>query len=341
MEKKNKKYFPVFVDLSDKKIVVVGAGTIAKRRIRALVDFTDHLFVIAPEVNPELRDLEAAGRLTIVRRKYAKEDIRGASLVIAATNDNRLNQDIYSDCKEAGILVNVCNDKTRCDFYFPVLAYDDTIVAGVSSAGRDAAGSKRVANQIREMLREKEKPTGTAEYDEPMETAGSAEPAESAESKVRIYTDGAARGNPDGPGGYGTILQYTDASGKLHEREFSQGYMKTTNNRMELMAAIVGLEALNRPCEVELYSDSQYLIKAFNERWLDGWIKKNWMRNKTDPVKNVDLWKRLLAAAQPHQITWNWVKGHDGHPENERCDRLATGAADGEDLIEDIVQAPC
>ncbi|MCD7717694.1 MAG: ribonuclease HI [Lachnospiraceae bacterium] len=157
--------------------------------------------------------------------------------------------------------------------------------------------------------------------------------------KVRIFTDGAARGNPDGPGGYGVILQYTDAAGELHEREFSQGYVKTTNNRMELMAAIVGLEALNRPCEIELYSDSQYLIKAFNEHWLDSWIKKNWMRNKTDPVKNVDLWKRLLSAAGPHRITWNWVKGHDGHPENERCDQLATGAADGEGLIEDIVQA--
>ncbi|MCD7884854.1 MAG: ribonuclease HI [Lachnospiraceae bacterium] len=152
---------------------------------------------------------------------------------------------------------------------------------------------------------------------------------------MRIFTDGAARGNPDGPGGYGVVLQYTDASGAVHEKELSQGYVKTTNNRMELMAAIVGLEALNRPCEVELYSDSQYLIKAFNQHWLDGWIKRNWMRNKTDPVKNVDLWKRLLAAARPHQITWHWVKGHDGHPENERCDRLATSAADGDDLIED------
>ncbi|MCD7956595.1 MAG: ribonuclease HI [Lachnospiraceae bacterium] len=155
---------------------------------------------------------------------------------------------------------------------------------------------------------------------------------------MRIFTDGAARGNPDGPGGYGVVLQYTDAAGALHEKELSQGYIKTTNNRMELMAAIVGLEALNRPCEVELYSDSQYLINAFNQHWLDGWIKRNWMRNKTDPVKNVDLWKRLLAAAGPHRITWHWVKGHDGHPENERCDRLATSAADGGDLIEDVVQ---
>ncbi len=146
--------------------------------------------------------------------------------------------------------------------------------------------------------------------------------------KVTIYTDGAARGNPDGPGGYGTVLQYVDQSGKLHEKELSQGYEKTTNNRMELMAAIAGLEALNRPCEVDLFSDSQYLINAFNKGWLENWQKKNWIKSDRKPVLNVDLWKRLLAAAEPHRVTWNWVKGHDGHPENERCDRLATAAAD-------------
>ncbi len=96
--------------------------------------------------------------------------------------------------------------------------------------------------------------------------------------KVYIYTDGSARGNPDGPGGYGTILKYIAPDGMVHEREFSCGYKKTTNNRMELMAAIVGLEALTKPCDVELYSDSQYLIKAFNEGWLAGWIKKGWKR---------------------------------------------------------------
>ena len=154
---------------------------------------------------------------------------------------------------------------------------------------------------------------------------------------VKIYTDGSARGNPDGPGGYGCILQYTDSRGELHEREFSAGYKKTTNNRMELMAAIVGLEALIRPCQVELYSDSKYLTDAFNQRWIDGWIKKGWKRGKNEPVKNVDLWKRLLAAMKPHQVTFHWVKGHDGHPENERCDHLATSAADGEDLLDDVI----
>lgn len=153
--------------------------------------------------------------------------------------------------------------------------------------------------------------------------------------KVQIYTDGAARGNPDGPGGYGVVLQYTDQKGLLHERTFSGGYEKTTNNRMELMAAIVGLEALTRPCEVDLFSDSKYVTDAFNQHWIDGWLKNNWKRGKSGPVKNIDLWKRLLAAKKDHQVTFNWVKGHAGHPLNERCDQLATSAADGDNLMVD------
>ena len=153
--------------------------------------------------------------------------------------------------------------------------------------------------------------------------------------KVTIYTDGAARGNPDGPGGYGTVLQYRDTKGNLHERELSAGYKKTTNNRMELMAAIVGLEALNRPCEVELYSDSKYLTDAFNKHWIDGWKKRGWVKSDKNPVKNIKLWQRLLKAMESHQVTFHWVKGHDGHPENERCDQLATTAADGSGLLED------
>ena len=146
---------------------------------------------------------------------------------------------------------------------------------------------------------------------------------------VKIYTDGAARGNPDGPGGYGTVLEYVDTKGQLQKKELSLGYDKTTNNRMELMAVIAGLEALNRSCEVEVYSDSQYVVNAFNQHWVDGWIKKGWKRGKNEPVKNVDLWKRLLEAKQKHSVTFHWVKGHDGHPQNERCDELATTAADG------------
>lgn len=154
---------------------------------------------------------------------------------------------------------------------------------------------------------------------------------------VKLYTDGAARGNPEGPGGYGAVLQYTDPSGKLHEREYSAGYKKTTNNRMELMAVIVGLEALNRPCEVEVISDSKYVTDAFNQHWIDGWLKRGWKNSNKEPVKNIDLWQRLLKAKEPHQVKFTWVKGHAGHPENERCDTLATTAADGNNLLDDIV----
>lgn len=155
---------------------------------------------------------------------------------------------------------------------------------------------------------------------------------------VTIYTDGSARGNPDGPGGYGAVLRYVDPKGSVHEKELSAGYKKTTNNRMELMAAIAGLEALNRPCNVTLYSDSQYLVKAFNEHWIDGWIKKGWKRGKSEPVKNTDLWKRMLEAKKIHNVTFVWVKGHNGHEFNERCDRLATSAADGDGLLTDVGQ---
>lgn len=154
-------------------------------------------------------------------------------------------------------------------------------------------------------------------------------------TRITMYTDGAARGNPDGPGGYGTILSFVDSKGQEHIRELSAGYQKTTNNRMEMMAVIAGLEALNRPCEITVYSDSQYVVKAFNEHWLDGWIKKGWKRGKNEPVKNVDLWKRMLAAKEPHQVSFQWVKGHNGHPQNERCDELATTAADRTGLLVD------
>ncbi len=154
---------------------------------------------------------------------------------------------------------------------------------------------------------------------------------------VTIFTDGAARGNPDGPGGYGTILQYVDPAGTLHEREFSAGYKKTTNNRMELMAAIIGLEALRKPCRVDLYSDSKYLTDAFNQKWIDSWQKKNWKTSSGSAVKNRELWERLLRAMEPHSVSFHWVKGHDGHPKNERCDQLATSAADGDELLDDVV----
>lgn len=156
--------------------------------------------------------------------------------------------------------------------------------------------------------------------------------------KVKIFTDGSAKSNPEGPGGYGTILQYVDGKGNLHEREYSAGYKKTTNNRMELMAVITGLEALIKPCEVEIVSDSKYVTDAFNKNWIENWMKKNWKTSTNKPVLNVDLWKRLIKAMDSHKVTFTWVKGHDGHPENERCDKLATTAADGEGLLDDIIQ---
>ena len=145
--------------------------------------------------------------------------------------------------------------------------------------------------------------------------------------EVTLYSDGSSRGNP-GPGGYGTILRYKAPSGAVHEKEFSEGFSCTTNNRMELLGCIVGLEALRRPCTVTVYSDSQYLVNAFNQNWVAGWLKRGWKNAQKQPVKDVDLWKRLLAAKEPHTVTFVWVKGHAGHAENERCDALATAAAD-------------
>ncbi|KXB35667.1 ribonuclease HI [Atopobium deltae] len=152
-------------------------------------------------------------------------------------------------------------------------------------------------------------------------------PADATKPQVRIYTDGSSRGNP-GPGGYGAVLQYTAADGQLHTRELSAGYQKTTNNRMELLAVIVALETLKKPCVVELHSDSQYVVNAFKQHWIYGWIKRGWQTSAKQPVKNVDLWQRLLRLTQKHDVSWVWVKGHAGHVYNERCDELATQAAD-------------
>ena len=139
---------------------------------------------------------------------------------------------------------------------------------------------------------------------------------------IHIYTDGACKGNP-GNGGWGTILVYGE-----HEKEMSGGEALTTNNRMELMAVISGLEALREPCHVILTSDSTYVVNSVTKGWLDGWAKKNWVKSGNTPVPNTDLWKRLLAAVKPHTIEWVWVRGHNGHPYNERCDRLAVAAAE-------------
>ena len=137
--------------------------------------------------------------------------------------------------------------------------------------------------------------------------------------KVTVYTDGACSGNP-GPGGWGAILL---CDGK--EKELSGGETPTTNNRMELTAAIRALRALKYPCRVELYSDSSYLVNALTKGWLKSWIARGWKKADGSPVLNPDLWAELTEAAAPHQISWRWVKGHDGNELNERCDRLAVG----------------
>jgi ribonuclease HI len=133
---------------------------------------------------------------------------------------------------------------------------------------------------------------------------------------IEIFCDGACSGNP-GPGGFGVILR---AGSKV--KELSGGAEETTNNRMEMTAAITALEALSRPCRVIVTTDSQYLVKGMKE-WLPGWIRKGWLNSKKEPVLNRDLWERLNALAAVHEIDWRWVRGHDGHAENERCDELA------------------
>ena len=154
---------------------------------------------------------------------------------------------------------------------------------------------------------------------------------------VKLYTDGAARGNPDGPGGYGIVLQYTGEDGEMREVEYSAGFPKTTNNRMELMAVIVGIETINaiktlyefsRESDVHVISDSQYVTNAFNKDWLANWKKNGWKTANNKPVKNLDLWQRLLKALKSNNVTFEWVRGHNGDPMNERCDKLATEAAD-------------
>lgn len=139
--------------------------------------------------------------------------------------------------------------------------------------------------------------------------------------EVSIYTDGACRGNP-GPGGWGAILVWGN-----YEKELSGGERQTTNNRMELSAAIAGLSALKEPCSVALYSDSKYLCDAYNEGWVYAWRDKGWRKGKEE-LKNPDLWQRLFALTEQHEVRFIWVKGHNGHEYNERCDRLATAYAD-------------
>ncbi|MEL6487351.1 MAG: ribonuclease HI [Pseudomonadota bacterium] len=139
--------------------------------------------------------------------------------------------------------------------------------------------------------------------------------------KVSIFTDGACKGNP-GPGGWGALLRMGP-----HEKELSGAEADTTNNRMEMTAVIRGLSALTEPCAVELYSDSKYVLDGIT-KWVEGWKKRGWVTSSKKPVRNADLWHELIAAAARHEVEWHWVKGHAGHPENERVDKLASDAAE-------------
>ncbi|MBQ4517657.1 MAG: ribonuclease HI [Clostridia bacterium] len=155
-------------------------------------------------------------------------------------------------------------------------------------------------------------------------------PAQNSELKtVELFTDGACSGNP-GPGGWGTILRYGE-----HTLELSGGYRLTTNNRMEILAVIRGLERLKEPCRVLIYSDSKYVVDAVNQGWVYGWQKKGWVKSNKEKALNPDLWQKLLDEMKRHTVEFHWVKGHDGHPENERCDELATTAAAQDGLPDD------
>ncbi|BCS88595.1 ribonuclease HI [Pseudodesulfovibrio sediminis] len=154
--------------------------------------------------------------------------------------------------------------------------------------------------------------------------------------RVTMYTDGSCLGNP-GPGGYGAVLIFGEYKGETAKnyKEFSQGYKRTTNNRMELLAVIVGLGALKRPCAVSLWTDSKYVQQAITQGWLKNWQKNGWKTAAKKPVKNQDLWRKLMPLIEEHDVTFNWVKGHSGHMFNERVDDLARDAASGSGLLED------
>lgn len=157
--------------------------------------------------------------------------------------------------------------------------------------------------------------------------------------KVHIYCDGSALGNP-GPGGFGTILRFAMPDGEVVEREISEGYINTTNNRMEIMGVIRGLEVLTEPCEVLLISDSKYVLDTISQRWIEGWKAKGWKKADGKKVKNVDLWQKVSSLISKHTINTEWVKGHDGHELNERCDKLAKCAASGSNLLKDEGYVP-
>lgn len=304
---------PVLIDLSEKQVVLLAEGGEDDELfsiLHALRPCTDHLCVLTPSASGPLRKRTEDLCIDLKEKPYCREDLYGADVVICASPSRERKDEVHAACRTLGIRLSILSEPERSDF---ILIQESQASA---AAGRpEGVSAPRLPEK--------------APRSDP-----AAEGLSAAFHKVTIYTDGASRGNP-GPGGYGAVIEYVDPKGTLHTKELSQGYEKTTNNRMELMGAIAALEALTMPCEITLWSDSTYLVSAFNDHWIDNWIRKKWMHTKNEPVKNADLWKRLISAAAPHHISWNWVKGHNGHPQNERCDTLATSAADSGHLLPD------
>lgn len=298
-------YFPMYTDISDLRVVVVGSGEEARKCIRTLAAYTGHLIVISETADPQLLSMKEAYGFELRCRQYAREELFGADIAVAASGDAGIDGDIYAACKCLGIRVHTCGNEAKSDFFFEQREKLPEPVSVEEKTAQDVPVREEILQPPQERM------------------------------QVTIYTDGAARGNPKGPGGYAAVIEFTGRGGTLHTKEISGGYARTTNNRMELMAAIAGLEALIKPCEVCLYSDSKYLVDAFNQHWIDSWIRNGWRKGTKEPVKNISLWKRLLAAKEPHSVSFRWVKGHNGHPQNERCDELATAAADAGNLPPD------
>ena len=325
----SKKLLPVLLDLSGQHVVLLSGESFDEMILplaRMFCPCTDHLTVFSPAPSPSLKEMADQGHFNLKEKTYEREDLYDADLVILSASGQALKDEVFAACRTLGIRLSVLSEPERSDFILEQvpgcgarhpMAEDSLCTERAASAQSKAAVSGSEA--------------GSPQTDTGMKPA---EKKTRFRDTVTIYTDGSSRGNP-GPGGYGAVIEFVDAGGMLHTKELSQGYEKTTNNRMELMGAIAALEALTKPCRVTLWSDSKYLVNAFNEHWIDGWIRSGWMNTKKEPVRNTDLWKRLLAAASPHSVSWNWVKGHSSHPQNERCDALATAAADSDRLIPD------
>ncbi len=319
-EKMKKKRFAVYLNLEGKKTMIFGSGRQTEETARALAACGSAVTVVTEKPTDGLIRMAGDGTVQLLKEPYRREMIPDAFMVFAWSEDPEVNEDLYAACSCLGIPVTVKNHPEKSRFFTEQEAEEETSAGKVPDKEQRTEAAE-AADDVQDTRKE-------TDGDLPDSTA------------VVMYTDGAARGNPDGPGGYGVVISWKDDGGNPVRREYSQGYIRTTNNRMEMMAAIAGLEKLKGHCDVVLHSDSQYLVRAFNDHWIEGWIRKGWVNSQKKPVKNRDLWERLLKAAKPHRIRFVWVKGHNGDPLNERCDELATSAADGDHLIADPRHSP-